>query len=261
MQCMDQLQEPSEPRIVDLFAARRRKQAVAGKAVIRPGDPLPREALLGGALHKQESSFRRRSSTVFPGRSFSREPSQPNIYAHPSRASSVVSQRSGDVPNGQEPVEKKKKTTPGRRGEKRKKSFADEQAETDSRRKRMGKMEPLAFPKSRSGDSQVLSRTPSIAADSSDVFGGPLGDQKTTASSSQNEKDKAQVTLKEQSSSTSQNVTETRNKDSIKKRICIMMEAKGVPRTAPCFKDIYSTTNRGVCFALVCALSFEVLLP
>lgn len=92
----------------------------------------------------RRDAFSRRSTSLFSQRGFSREPSQPNIYAPPTLGlQNGDSSRSGDKDKN-----KVKKTTPGRRGEKRKKSVIDESMQADARSKKMGRvlMPSLSLP-------------------------------------------------------------------------------------------------------------------
>ena len=96
--------------------------------------PSPTEPILIPDSKSSRDAFSRRSSSFFSSRGFSREPSQPNIYAPPPSTGTFLS--GPDNPQ----TDKRKKTTPGRRGEKRKKAADEGDAEADSRRKRMGRV-------------------------------------------------------------------------------------------------------------------------
>jgi hypothetical protein len=97
-------------------------------------DRSPTEPILIPDSKSSRDAFSRRSSSFFSNRGFSREPSQPNIYAPPPPAGTFLS--------GSETTQtdKRKKTTPGRRGEKRKKTTDEGDAEADYRRKKMGRV-------------------------------------------------------------------------------------------------------------------------
>jgi hypothetical protein len=80
-----------------------------------------------------------RATSLLPTRGFSREPSQPNIYAPPTLGVPFIRARS-EVKEDPKSEPKPTKVTPGRRGEKRKKDFDVERAEAESRRKKAGRV-------------------------------------------------------------------------------------------------------------------------